>query len=131
MGVEPGKLVKLSRTAGVPLLGQGGPGRHPATVRMKGSRDMNIAVMECYYLSKPVDESGRLLKGYRQRMHPVWKERGLQKIAEQRLCDQARAIRNNEWFTSAELDEIRRRMTTVDEELEKQHVGCVDTEPMN
>ena len=30
---------------------QGGPGRHPATARMKWNRDMNIAVMECYYLS--------------------------------------------------------------------------------
>ena len=90
---------------------------------------MNIAVMECYYLSKPVDENGRPVRGYRQRMHAVWKERGLQKITEQRLCDQARAIRKNEWFTSVELDEIRRRMTTVDEELEKQDLGCIDTEP--
>ena len=55
---------------------------------------------------------------------------GLQKITEQRLCDQARAIRKNEWFTSTsvELDEIRRRMTTVGEELEEQDVGCIDTE---
>ena len=41
---------------------------------------MNIAVMECYYLSKPVDENGRAVRGYRQRMHAVWKERGLQKV---------------------------------------------------
>ena len=90
---------------------------------------MNNAVMECYYLSKPVDESGRPVRGYRQRMHAVWKERGLQKATEQRPCDQARAIRKNEWFTSVELDEIRRRMTTVDEELEEQDLGCIDTEP--
>ena len=62
-------------------------------------------------------------------MHAVWKERGLSKISEERLCDQARAIRKNEWFTSFELDEIRRRMTTVDEELEEQDAGCIDTEP--
>ena len=49
---------------------------------------MNTAVLECYYLSKPVDESGRAVRGYRQRMHAVWKERGLPKITEQRLCDQ-------------------------------------------
>ena len=42
-----------------PTVGQDGPGRHPATARMKWSRDMSIAVIECYYLSKPVDESGR------------------------------------------------------------------------
>ena len=107
---------------------QGGPGRHPATARMKWNRDMNIAVMECYYLSKPVDESGRPVRGYRQRMHAVWKERGLPKITEQRLCDQARAIRKNEWFTSVELDEIRRRITAVDEEIEEQSAGRVDTE---
>ena len=45
---------------------------------------MNIAVMECYYLSKPVDENGRPVRGYRQRMHAVWKERGPQKITELR-----------------------------------------------
>ena len=79
-----------------PTVGQDGPGRHPATARMKGSRDMSIAVIECYYLSKPVDESGRPVIAYRQRMHAVWKERGLPKITKQRLCDQARAIRKNE-----------------------------------
>ena len=62
-------------------------------------------------------------------MHAAWKERGLPKITEQRLCDQARAIRKTEWFTSVELDEIRRRMITVDEELEEQDAGCMDTEP--
>ena len=62
-------------------------------------------------------------------MHAVWKERGLPKITEQRLCDQARAIRKSEWFTSFELDEIRRRMTKVNEELEEQDAGCIDTEP--
>ena len=58
-----------------PTVGQGGPGRHPAIARMKWSRDMNIAVMECYYLSKPVDESGRPVREYRQRMHTVWLNR--------------------------------------------------------
>ena len=59
----------------------------------------------------------------------VWKERGLPKITERRLCDQARALRKNEWFTSVELDEARRRITTVDEELEEQDAGCIDSEP--
>ena len=58
---------------------QGGPGRHPATASLKWNRDMNIAVMECYHLSKPVDGSGRPIRGYRQRIHAVWKERGLPK----------------------------------------------------
>ena len=59
----------------------------------------------------------------------VWKERGLPKITERRLCDQARALRTNEWSTSVELDEARRRITTVDEELEEQDAGCIDSEP--
>ena len=63
------------------------------------------------------------------RMHAIWKERGLPKITEQRLCDQARAIIKNEWFTSVELDEIRRRITTAYKELEEQDAGCIDTEP--
>ena len=61
-------------------------------------------------------------------MHAVWKERGLPNITEQSLCDQARAIRMNEWFTSVELDEIRRRITAVDEEIEKQGTRRTDTE---
>ena len=56
-------------------------------------------------------------------------ERGLPNITEQRLCDQARAIRKNEWFTSVELDEIRRRVTIVDEELEEQDAASIDPEP--
>ena len=56
-------------------------------------------------------------------------ERDLPNITEQRLCDQARAIRKDEWFTSVELDEIRRRVTTVDEELEEQDAASIDPEP--
>ena len=54
--------------------------------------------------------------------------RGLPKITKQRLCDQARAIRKNDWFTSVELDEIRRRMTAVHEKIEEQGTGRIDTE---
>ena len=43
-------------------------------------------------------------------MHNFWKERGLPTITEQRLCDQARVIRKNEWFTTVEMEEIRRRI---------------------
>ena len=43
-------------------------------------------------------------------MQAVWKERGLPKITEQR---------KNEWFISLELDETRRRMTAIDEEIEE------------
>ena len=65
---------------------------------------MNAAVMKCNFLSRPVDEEGKLIRGYRRRMHNIWKERYGTKIAEQRLCDQARMIRKKEWITKLELE---------------------------
>ena len=38
-------------------------------------------------------------------------------LSEQRLCDQARAIRKNEWFTMVELEKIKRRETNADNEV--------------
>ena len=64
--------------------------------------------MECYFLSKPTDENGKPIRGNRRRMHNIWKERELPTVTEQRLCDQARAIRKNEWFTTVEIEEMRR-----------------------
>ena len=49
-------------------------------------------------------------RGYRQRMHRIWLERGLFPTSEQRICDQARAIRKNNWLTDIELESIRRRV---------------------
>ena len=97
-GSGTGETGEAASPGRCPTVGQGGPGRHQATARMDWSRDINIVVMECYYMSKPVDESGRPVRECRQRMHAVWKERGLPKITEQRLCDQARVIRKNECF---------------------------------
>ena len=71
---------------------------------------MNVAVMECCFLSKPTDANGRPIRGYRRRMHNFWKERGLPTITEQRLYDQAKVIRKSGWFTTVELEEIRRRI---------------------
>ena len=82
---------------------QRGPGRNPVTARMKWNKAINIAVMECYYLSNPMDENNKAIRGYRQRMHRIWNEREVFKCNEQRLCDQARAIRKSEWLTLVEL----------------------------
>ena len=89
---------------------QRGPGRNPVTARMKWNKAINIAVMECYYLSNQMDV------GYRQRMHRIWNERKIFKCSEQRLCDQARAIRKNEWLTLVELEEIKRRVLQEEEQ---------------
>lgn len=74
-----------------PVGEQRGPGCHHATARTGWTKEMNVAVMECYFLSEPVDESGKPIRGYRRRMHKIntWKERQGFNITEQRLCDQA------------------------------------------
>ena len=66
---------------------QRGPGRHPATARTGWSKEMNIAVTEYYYLSNPVNDNSKPVRGYRRRMHSLWKERQSFNITEQRLCD--------------------------------------------
>ena len=99
-GLSPGRC---------PTVWQGGPGRYQVSAKMKWNKELNVAVMECYFLSKPIDENGRPVRDYR-RMHNIWKERELPTVTEQRLYGQARAIRKNEWFTAAEVEEIRRRL---------------------
>ena len=49
-------------------------------------------------------------------MHRIWNEREIFKCSEQRLCDQARAIRKNEWLTLVELEEIKRRELQEEEQ---------------
>ena len=74
---------------------------------MKWNKQVNIVVMECYYLSRPLNENGVPIRGYRQRMYMKWIERGLFDSTEQRICDQARAIRKNGWLPDVELEAIR------------------------
>ena len=71
-------------------------GRHQVTARMKWNKDVNKVVMECFYRSKPFDDEGNLSeKECRQRMFREWRDRGLFESTEQRVCDQARTIREN------------------------------------
>ena len=65
--------------------------------------------MECYFLSMPVDEESKPVRGNRRRMLDIWKERYGTEITEQRLCDQARMIRKNESMTILELENIKRK----------------------
>ena len=64
--------------------------------RQTWTKTLNTAVMECYFLTRPVDEEGKPVRGCRRRMYNIWKERNGTEIREQRLCDQARMIRKNE-----------------------------------
>ena len=74
------------------------PGRHHKTARTEWSKETNIAIMECYFLSRPFDEKAKLLKRYRKRVHGIWKERQDLKVIEQNLFDQAKMIRMNGWL---------------------------------
>ena len=55
-GSGTGEASEAASIGRCPTGWQGGPGRHPGTATMKWNRDMNIAVIECYYLSKSVDK---------------------------------------------------------------------------
>ena len=81
------------------------PGRHQATARLKWNKEVNKIVMKCFYKSNPIK------RGYRKRMFGIWKENGIFEISEQRLADQARAIKLNEWLSEVELEEIRREVS--------------------
>ena len=45
---------------------QQGAGCHPATATMKWNKEANKVVMECLYRSKPFDEEGKPIRGYRR-----------------------------------------------------------------
>ena len=82
-------------------------GRHQVTPRMKWNKEVNKVVMERLYRSKPFDEEGKPVRGYRQRMFREWRDRGLFESTEQYVCDQARAIKKNGWLSKLELETIK------------------------
>ena len=90
---------------------------------MKWNKEVNKAVMECFYRSKPFDEEGKPVKRYRQRMFREW--RGLLESTEQRICDQARSIRKDRWLLQLELETIKRQ---VEDEFQGEFGEDVATE---
>ena len=91
-----------------------GPGCHQATVRKKWSTKDNICVMTCYYQSQPG------VRGYRQRLHAFWKEKGLFQVGEQRLCGQVRMIQRIGWLSQLHLEEIKRLVESGENNVEAQ-----------
>ena len=65
--------------------------------------------MECLYSSKPFDEEGKPIRGYRTSILREWREREMFESTKQRVCDQARPIRNNGWLSELQLEAIKRR----------------------
>ena len=57
------------------------------------TKTLNTTVMECYFLTRPVDKEDKPVREYRRRIHNIWKEQHRTEIIERRLCDQARMIR--------------------------------------
>ena len=54
-----------------------------------------------------------------------WKEHGVFEITEQRLCDQARAIRKNGWLSDLELENIQ-RMIEAESEIVNESIEDVE-----
>lgn len=84
---------------------QAAPGRHQATARREWGYHENKMVMECYLKSMiPVK------RGYRKRMHALWKDMGGFDLSEQRLADQVRQIKVKGWLSDLEIEEIKRKV---------------------
>ena len=54
-----------------------------------------------------------------------WREIGTFEITEQRLVDQARVVRTNEWLTEVELEEVRRKILTPRDGEENQEINDI------
>ena len=91
-----------------------GAGHHQATVQKKWSTQDNICVMTCYYQRQPG------VRGYRQRLHAFWKEKGLFQVGEQRLCDQVRMIQKKGWLSQLQLKQIRGLVESGENNVEAQ-----------
>ena len=77
---------------------------------MKWNKEVNKIVIEYFYRSKPFDEEGKSIRGYRKKMFREWREKGMFDLTEQRVCDQARTIRKNGWLSELELEAIKRQV---------------------
>ena len=74
----------------------------------KWTSQENKIVMECYLLSEPK------IRGYRKRMLSLLLQKGMFWVSEQRLVDQANAIRRNSWMTELEIEELEIKVTGSD-----------------
>ena len=62
-------------------------------VRRRRTKEVNKLVMRCFYQSDPTR------RGYRKRMIAIWKVFANFERTDQRVVDQVRVIRTNEWLT--------------------------------
>ena len=86
--------------------------------KSKWTKEENKAVWECYLRSKPLE------RGYRKRMHEIWKVKNMRKITEQRLCDQRKQIQEKHWLEELEMEMIKRKVKGVNiDEVVEAHTG--------
>ena len=114
LGAGNSNQVTVALPGSSPVGNQAGLGRQPNTgiqSRRRFTRDDNIRVLECYYLSKPTK------RGYRRRMLQIWDNRGYEGISEQRLADQVNTILRKGWFSQLELDNIKKTIDTPETEI--------------
>ena len=64
-------------------------------------------------------------------MFREWREGGIFESTDQRVCDQARAIRKNGWFSDAELDAIKAKVENKPEsQIYIKQKDIVEIEPV-
>ena len=108
MGLDP--LVEGSTPGRCFLAQQQELGCHQMTARMKWNKEVNKVLTECFYRSKLFDKEGKPIRGYRERMCREWRDRGLFESTEQRVFDQARAVKRNGRLSPLELETIKRQV---------------------
>ena len=74
------------------------------------NKELNKVVMKRFCGSKPLDEDGKPTAGYRKRMFRERNEMGILESIEQRVCDQAKGIRKNDWLSELKLGPIKRQV---------------------
>ena len=74
--------------------------------------------MECYFLSRLVEEESKPVRKYRRRTHNIWNEHCCTEITEQCLRDRERMIRKNQCITKLELENIRRKVLQKEKDTE-------------
>ena len=110
------------------------PGHQPVTAeksRQNWNKEINVMIMKCYFQSKPTDENGVPIRGYRQRMYKAWQKKGIFLSTEQRITDQARAIRKNGWSTDIELEGRKRRVLNEERQEREEMPERQDQDDVN
>ena len=86
-------------------------------VRRRWTKEENKLVMRCSTKVILLEEDTE------NEWRAIWRKIGSFEITEQRLVDQARVIRTNEWLLEVELQKIRRKILTCRDVEESQEIN--------